>query len=55
MCTRIWVLFDPNSHHLSSLWGKGVNALQEEMRRGETDDGFKREGSGGDSPELGKV
>lgn len=55
MCTRMRALFDPDSCRLSSLWGKGVNALQEEMRRGETDDRFKREGSGGDSPGLGKV
>lgn len=32
MCTRIRVLFDPDSRGLSSLWGKGVNALQEEKQ-----------------------
>lgn len=55
MCTRIRAIFDPDSCRLSSLWGKGVNALQEEMRGGETDEGFKGEGSGGDSPGLAKV
>ena len=30
-CKR--ALFDPNSCRLSSLWGQGVNALQEEKEK----------------------
>lgn len=43
MCTRIRVLCDPDSCGLSSLWGKGVNALQEEKQM----TGFKGTGPEG--------
>lgn len=54
MCPRIRALFGPRLPF--HLWGgKGVHALQEEMRRGETDEGLKREASGGDSSGWRKV